>query len=105
MNNAILVLEEDGLVKHRFCAESEATEHIESCRGKPQGASMFLADHHDVEFVFSVSPNLRQKVEEAKEKLKNDIRLRNALDKYDVPKDFELRQSISKAFADLARLN
>lgn len=99
--NAILIYEENGQVKHRFCPEAEAKEYLSSVSSEMKGATMFTAEGWASELVFSISPELRERVEEAKRKMRMQIRLRDALDRNGVPRDFNLRQSIFKAVDDL----
>lgn len=99
--NAILVYEEEGQVKHRCCPEAEARTYLDGCVGDMRGGSMFAADGVDADFVLKVSPQLRGQVDDAKAKLKADIRLREVLDKHGVPREIELRNAVAKAFADL----
>lgn len=100
LNNAILIYEENGEIKQRFCPEQEAREYLATARETMSGGSMFASDGIDAEFVMSVSPDLRDRVAAAKTKLKSDTRLRDLLNKHGVPMERDLRISIFKAFED-----
>ena len=98
--NAILIYEKDGQIMQRFCPEAEAREYLDKARGEMRGGSMFATDGMEAELVLSVSPQLRDRIAEARIKLKADTRLRDSLDRYGVPADRDLRLSIYKAFED-----
>lgn len=100
LNNAILIYEENGEIKQRFCHEQEARDYLATIQAGMSGGSMFASDGIEAEFVMSVSPDLRDRVAAAKTKLKSDTRLRDILNKHGVPLDQDLRIAISKAFAD-----
>ena len=101
MDNAILVYCEDGVAKHRFCPESEARAFLTDASSKMEGGSMFALDCGNAKLVFDISPNLRDKVGEAKAKLLRDMRIKAAMDRNGIPQDRELRIAICKTFAEL----
>lgn len=100
LNNAVLIYEENGGIKQRFCPEQEAREYLATAQKEMRGGAMFAADDMDVEFVLSVNPDLRDRVADAKTKMKSDTRLRDLLTKHGVPMDQDLRIAIYKAFED-----
>lgn len=100
--NTILVFEAaDGTVQHCFCTEAEATQRLKQAVSAGSAGSMFFNDGLAAEMVFSVSPDLRERVEEAKRKLRNDLTVRNALNRHGVPADQDLRIKIKKAIDEL----
>lgn len=100
LNNAILIYEENGHIKQRFCPEQEARDFLATAQKEMRGGSMFAADGVEAESVLSISPDLRERVAAAKTKLKSDARLRDLLTKHGVPIDQNLRIAIYKAFED-----
>lgn len=98
--NTILVYEEDGQVKQRFCPEAEARNYLDQAQLDMRGGCLFALDGVEAEFMLRISPDLRDKVEVAKAKLKVDTRLRDALDRHGVPRDRDLRVAIFKALED-----
>jgi hypothetical protein len=104
MNNAILVSETNGVVTHHFCDATFAQGMLEYAKVNGTGDSAFFQDEDtkiDVATVYELSPDLRNRVEAAKDKLREDIRIRNAMDKHGVPKDRTLRAAVYKAFKEL----
>ena len=99
--NAILIYEDGGQIMQRFCPESEARDFLAKAGESMSGGSMFAADGVEAEFVFKVSPQLRDKVDAAITKLKGDVRLRDALTNNGVPFDRELRVAIYNALEEL----
>lgn len=98
---AILVYERNGVAVHCCCTPEHATQACKDAEANYSGASMFTTDAGwDAETLLAVSPDFRERVEEAKLRLQNDIWLRDALDKNDVPRDRALRCAIKKAFTD-----
>jgi len=100
LHNAILVYEEGGQVKQRFCPEQEAREFLATAQKEMRGGSMFAADGVEAEFVLRISQDLRDRVDAARTKLKSDARLRDLLTKHGVSIDQNLRTAIYKAFED-----
>lgn len=101
VNNAILIYEENGAIKQRFCPEQEARDYLAAACDAMRGGSMFALEGTDAEFYLRISPDLRNRVEAATTKLKSDTRLRDLLTKHGVPVDRDLRIAIFKAFEDL----
>lgn len=100
LNNAVLIYEDNGNIKQRFCPEQEAREFLATAQKEMRGGSMFATDGMEPEFVLSVSPDFRDRVAAAKTKLKSDTRLRDLLTKHGVPMDQDIRIAIYKAFED-----
>jgi hypothetical protein len=101
MNDTILVFETEGRVAHRFCPEAEAREHVLKAPDANSGGSMFTAEGGNAELHYSVSPDLRSRVADAKAKLARGIQIRDTLTRHGVPMDRELRGRIVKAFREL----
>lgn len=103
MKNTILVYEDSvsGQVDHLFCTEEVAKERLGACNAPLSGGSMFTSDGVDAAAMYVVSPNLRERVEEAKRKLRADITVRDALNRHEVPEDVELRTKIIAAIKEL----
>lgn len=100
--NTILVFEDaDGTVRHAFCTQAEATERLKLATAAGSGGSMFINEDLGAEMVYAVSPDLRERVGEAKRKLRNDILVRDALNRQGVPNDRDLRIKIKKAIDEL----
>lgn len=98
---AILVCEQNGIAVHRFCTPEEGTKVCNDALENYSGASLFTTDGGWTgEVLLSVSPTIRDRVAEAKLRLQNEINLRDALDKNNVPRDRDLRIAIKKAFED-----
>lgn len=104
-NNAILVhADASGNVLHRFCPEVEARAFLKEAQERLTGASMFAVDSPDAELIYQISPDLRDRVDHAKVKLKADLRFSAALDKHNVPRDPELRRAVHSAFGELGSI-
>lgn len=103
MNNTILVYEDlkSGQVKHQFCTEEVAKERLMASTASNSGGSMFTSKDVSSEKLYVVSPNLRERVEEAKRKLRADITIRDTLTRHGVPEDIELRAKIASAIKEL----
>lgn len=101
IQDTILVFEEEGQVKHCFCSEAVANDRLLKARAGDTGGSMFTSSGVRAESIFSISPNLRERVDAAKMKLRQDILIRDALDRNGVPRDSVLRIGIYKAISEL----
>lgn len=101
VSNTILVYEEAGTAKHRFCTKAQATEHLDRAAAEGSAGSMFTVSEMEAELVYKVSPNVRERVDEAKRKLRIDIAVRDALNRQGVPSDRDLRIKIKKAIDEL----
>lgn len=99
--NTILVFEDNGVVKHRLCTEEQGKAALRHAAEQLSGGSMMTSDVMDAEMVYSVSPDLRNRVESAKCKLRDELKLRDAMNKHGVPKDREIRASVCRAFNEL----
>ena len=99
--NTILVFEDAGKAQHCFCTEAEATDRLQKATAAGSGGSMFINEDLGAEMVYAVSPDLRERVEEAKRKLNHDLTIRDALNRHGVPTDRDLRIKIKKAIDDL----
>jgi hypothetical protein len=102
--NTILVFESDaGVASHCFCTEEFAKAKLSSARDVNSGGSMFTSEADNAELIYSVSPDMQNRVAAAKEKLNRDITIRNALNKQGVPADVNLRVAIYKAIHELSK--
>lgn len=101
-NNSILIYAEGDAMRHRFCPEAEARKYLEKVAAEGGSASMMSVNVGGVDLVYRVSPDLRGKVEEAKTRLKGQVRFKKALDRNGVPMDRQLRAAILQSFDDLA---
>lgn len=99
--NAVLVYTQDGEVKQRFCNSTEAQTEFERLSAAGEGCSMFATETDEAELLISISPDFRARVDAAKEKLRVDLRIQQALDLHGVPADRELRARIHLAFVQL----
>jgi len=99
--DAILVFEESGRAAHYFCTEAEATERLDREVASGSGGSMFVYSDMSAQMIYSVAPNVRERVEEAKRKLNYELAIRDALTRHGVPVDRELRINIKRAIDDL----
>ena len=102
VESVILVYEDEhGGVAVRYCTQAEANAHFSSIAGQLKGCSAFFGEQGvRAKALVSVSPNLRERVEEARRKLLRDVRLRDLLTRHGVPEDFALRASINAAFQE-----
>lgn len=99
--NTILIHEVDGRAVHCFCTEDHAKEVLRKAPDMTSGGSMFSSEDTAAELVYSVSPDLRNRVEAAKSKLAVDLAIRDALNRNGVPQDPTLRTGIYKAITEL----
>lgn len=99
--DTILVIEVGGQVTHTICTQTEGQERLRNARIHHSGGSMFTSEGMSADLVYSVSPNLRERVDEAKRKLRGEILIRDALDRNAVPRDHALRTGIYKAINEL----
>jgi hypothetical protein len=98
---AILVYEQKGIAVHRYCTPEEGTQACNEAAENFCGASLFTTDAgFAADVVMAVYPAIRERIAEAKLRLQQDIHLRDALDKNNVPRDRQLRSAIKKAFED-----
>lgn len=101
MNNAVLVLMEGNRAAHRFCTEPEGRAVLTKAAAEGGSASLMITEGADAELIYLISPELRDKVAEAKTSLKASHRFKVALDKEKVPMDLDLRKAIHRAFGNL----
>jgi len=101
INDTILVFENNGQVEHCFCTEAQAKEWLLQSKDVCSGGSMFTSDGVDADFAFTCALNLRERVEAAKQNLRRDIAIRDALDSNGVPKDKDLRIAIYRSITQL----
>ena len=101
INDTILIFENNGQVEHCFCTEAQAKERLHQSKEVRSGGSMFTSDGMDADFVFTCAPNIRERVEVAKQKLRRGIAIRDALDSNGVPKDQDLRIAIYRSITEL----
>jgi len=100
VKNTILISENAGQVEHCFCNEEQAKCILLQAKELNSAGSMFTCDI-DAELVFSVSPDLRDRVDAAKTKLRRDIAIRDALTRNGVSEALDLRISIQKSILEL----
>jgi hypothetical protein len=104
MKNAILISVTNDVISHHFCDAAFAQGMLEYAKKQGREDSAFFQEEDskmDISDVYNLSPELRNRVAEAKEKLRNDLRIQAALDKHGVPKDPSLRASVVRAFREL----
>ena len=101
VNNAILVFEDAGQVRHCYCTQEKAEERLRQAKESGSGASMFRISDLPASFVYDASPTVRDRVEVAKAKLRRDIAMRDALDRNVVTKDRDQRNAIYQAITEL----
>lgn len=99
--NTILVFEEDGKARHRFCTEAEATHVLETVKAKGRSAAAIITTSPDVALTYEIHRRIRERVEAAKESLRQDIRFNAALDASGVPDEPDLRRAVFAAFEKL----
>ena len=101
--NAILIYSNNGTVHHCFCTESEATVQMKLAAERLESAQCFICDQdYDQEDMYAISSQLRDRVEAAKVKVRADMKLKLALDKFGVPAVREVRYGIQQAFNEVA---
>lgn len=103
VKSAVLVYEtKEGAVDHCFCTSDHANAVVCASKDANTGASAFLSeDGLEAEMVYSVSPDLRGRVEAAKAKLRFDIAVRNALNRHGVPAERGLRAAVYNVITEL----
>ena len=102
VDDTILVFESaPGVVDHRFCTEAEAMDRMRQAKDRNSGGSAFVSKEIPADLAYSLSPELRDRVEAAKHKLRGDIEIRDALDRNGVPADPALRRAIYQSIREL----
>lgn len=101
MDNAVLVFMEGNRAAHRFCAETEGREVLAKVAKEGGSASLLITEGADVELIYLVSRELRDKVATAKADLTASHHVKVALDQEKVPMDLDLRKAIHRAFGTL----
>ena len=100
---AILVHESQaGMVEHCFCTKEHAEAALRACPDVNSGGSMFVTEEAiEAEMVYSISPDLRARVEAAKTKLRFDIAVRDSLNRNGVPGHRDVRMAVYKSIKEL----
>lgn len=101
MDNAVLVFMEGKRAAHRFCTEAEGRQVLSKVAEEGGSASLLITEGADVELIYLVSRELRDKVAAAKTNLMASHRVNVALDQEKVPLDLDLRRAIHRAFGNL----
>lgn len=103
--NSIIVFADpakNGNVIHKFCTEEEGSAFFNDAEKNRKGASFIRLEGYDnAELLFDVSPNLRERVERAKSKLREDLRVQAVMDKHGVPTDLAVRMAVTSAYKEL----
>jgi len=99
--NALLIYETNGEVLHRFCPQHEANAHLSMAKIDGEGAAVFIVEADDAHLVFETSYDFQKEVSEKKAELRQQIRVRAALDKEGIPQDADLRNRIVRAWKSL----
>lgn len=96
VKDTILIYEsEPGKVGERYCTAAEAHQFLEDALNKGSGGAAYTsADGLEAEIAYEITPQLRKWVSERKAKLRDDIYLRDLLNKHNVPDDVDLRRSV-----------
>ncbi len=102
MPNSILFYpDHQGVILQKFCPEAEAREFLEATARQCGVGSAIISDSDDLEFVYRVSPKLRDHAEQVKAGLSKQMRIKVALDRQGVPLEQGLRAKISAALLEL----
>ena len=100
--NAILVFETgNDDVDHCFSSTSDANDRLNQAVFNVSVGSSFTSEEHEAEFIYTVSPNLRDRIDEAKRNLRCEIIMRDAMNRHAVPADRDLRINIKNAIDDI----
>ena len=106
MKNAIAIYVSNGVVVHLVCSESRAKEILMDAHLKMESAQSFISDEGiDQEMMLAVSPDLCNRVLEAKKSVGLGMRIKAALDKHGIPFDRELRAKVSDAVREVIGMN
>lgn len=103
MNNAILISLTNGVAGHQFCTAAEARKALDAAAETGGGASALFVDDGSLnaEDVYSISPDLQNRVSMARQKLQDDWRIKLVLDKHQVPEDRDIRKAVYAAIKEL----
>jgi hypothetical protein len=93
--NTILIYPLNGKAAHRFCTEAQAKAALLDLSNTSGSGSMMVADDWPAERVFALSADLRERIELAKEKLNDELKIQRALDEAGIPHDADLRAKVS----------
>lgn len=100
-NDVLLVYEKNGKVEELFCSPQEADQRFKAASANRSGASIFAFEGCSASMMLPISPQSRDRVNMAKDKLRSQIKLRDAMDNHGIPDDQSLRSSITKVIKDM----
>lgn len=99
--NAIVVMQENGVVIHRFCTGAEARAILDAADTRGQAASAFFYEADDSQLIYDISPDLKNRVEKAKAQVRRDLKMIAAMDKHGVPDDPTIRKAVFMAMYEV----
>lgn len=100
--NAILVHELAGGVVHSFLPAAEAHKRLDEALSQRSAGSVFVVeDGIGAEIYYSVSPDLRSRIEDAKQRLRRGLHWQRVMDNHGVPVDRELRAKVANAMREI----
>ncbi|MFP3637573.1 hypothetical protein [Paraburkholderia sp. SIMBA_054] len=99
--SAILVFEDNGVVKHAVMSASEGNERLKENERQRKGGSIFIFEDDSAQLYYDLSPDLRSRVEEAKVKLRRSLHWQAVMDKHGVPQDPAIRASVAQVLEQI----
>ncbi|UIF89414.1 hypothetical protein [Cupriavidus sp. UYPR2.512] len=102
IKSCILVHAVDGRAEHSFMTAEQGHAAFDEIQQANGCGSIFQTDSaDDAKLIYDVSPDLRNRVAEAKISVRKHIEWKAALDRHEVPTDPQLRKSIYRALQDI----
>lgn len=102
VKSCILVHAVNGRAVHSFMTAEQGRAAFDEIMLAHGCGSIFETESlDDAKLIYDVSPDLRNRVEEAKISVRKQLEWKDALDKQNVPTDPKLRQSIYRAIRDI----
>jgi hypothetical protein len=94
--DTILIFEcQPSIVGHRYCSAEEANRVLdEGLKTGSGGAAITITSGLTAEEAYDIFHQIRKRVADAKDQLRDDIYLRDILNKHNVPDDVEIRKSV-----------
>lgn len=100
--DAILVHQDGVSVVHSFLPAADAHKRLDETVANGGGGSVFvLEDCMGAKLYYDVSPDLRSRVEQAKQKLKRDLHWRDVMNRHGIPADRTLRGAVANAMREI----
>lgn len=101
VKGCILVHAVNGLAVHSFMTAEQGRAAFDEIMMTHGCGSIFKTESDDAKLIYDLSPDLRNRVEEAKISVRKQIEWKACFDKHNVPTDPQLRRSIYRAIQDI----